>query len=62
MEEEGLTGTKNHMIYIAKPINIDIDKFFVDLDNLIDIAYTNSDNIREEIKKLCPTYHEVKND
>lgn len=62
MEEEGLTGTKNHMIYIAKPIDIDIDKFFVDLDKLIDIAYENNDNIREEIKKLCPTYNEAKND
>ena len=62
MEEEGLTGTKNHMIYIAKPIDIDIDKFFVDLDKLINIAYENNDNIREEIKKLCPTYNEAKND
>jgi len=63
MEEEGLTGTKNHMIYIAKPIEMNIEEFLTGLDNLIDISYKNKDDIiRSEIKKLCPTYKEVKND
>ncbi|WP_294464939.1 nucleoside-diphosphate sugar epimerase/dehydratase [uncultured Anaerofustis sp.] len=63
MEEEGLTGTKNHMIYIAKPIDIEINEFLTDLNELINIAYENNDEIiRNEIKKLCPTYKEVKND
>ncbi|WP_445080006.1 polysaccharide biosynthesis protein [Anaerofustis stercorihominis] len=63
MEEEGLTGTKNHMIYIAKPIDIEINEFLTDLNELINLAYENNDEIiRNEIKKLCPTYKEVKND
>lgn len=63
MEEEGLTGTKNHMIYIAKPIDIEIEEFMSGLNTLINIAYENNDEIiRDEIKKLCPTYKEVKND
>ncbi|WP_366934119.1 nucleoside-diphosphate sugar epimerase/dehydratase [Anaerofustis sp.] len=62
MEEEGLTGTKNHMIYIAKPMEININEFLSDLENLISIAYENGNEIRKEIVKLCPTYKEVKND
>ncbi|MCQ4796348.1 polysaccharide biosynthesis protein [Anaerofustis stercorihominis] len=63
MEEEGLTGTKNHMIYIAKPVKIEIEEFLKEVGNLINVAYENNDYIiRNKIKKLCPTYEEVKND
>lgn len=56
MDEEGLQKTENELIYIAKPIKMNDEKFFNNLDNLIKEAYKNKNKIKEITKKICPTY------
>ena len=56
MAEEGLQETDNKKIHISKPIEIDEDKFLLDLTNLILKAEDNTADIRKNIKEICPTY------
>lgn len=56
MEEEGLQNTTNELIYIGKPIELDSKRFLNQLENLIMIAESNSDNIKKEIEVVCDTY------
>ncbi|MBE6027381.1 MAG: polysaccharide biosynthesis protein [Clostridiales bacterium] len=56
MDEEGLQETANKKIHIGKPIEIDEDKFLVELDRLILKAEDNMADIRRDIKNICPTY------
>ena len=56
MDEEGLQDTDNKKIHIGKPIEIDENKFLLDLDRLIDKAEDNMADIRKDIKAICPTY------
>lgn len=57
MSEEGLTKTKNDLIFIGKLSDVDADEFFTKLAYLRDECYTNGSNIRESVKNLVPTYH-----
>lgn len=57
MAEEGLQETDNKKIHIGKPIEIDEEKFLSDLSTLINKAEDNMAGIREDIKKICPTYN-----
>lgn len=57
MAEEGLEKTANEMIHIGKPIPFDQDRFFVELRDLMEIAYKNRTDIREAIMRMVPTYH-----
>lgn len=55
MEEEGLERTPNKLISIGKPL--DIPKTFLDdLDELIKMAYKNSDDIKDRVAKIVTTY------
>lgn len=56
MDEEGMTDTANSQIHIGKPLEIDEDKFFVQLKNLKEAAYDESPDIRELVKEIVPTY------
>jgi FlaA1/EpsC-like NDP-sugar epimerase len=56
MEEEGLQNTSHELIYIGKPIDIDTDKFLTQLDQLIRIADSNPEDIKEHIAQVCDTY------
>ena len=56
MDEEGLKSTENKLIYIGQSIQLDDDKFLKDLDALIAKAYKNEDDIKQDVKKICPTY------
>ena len=56
MEEEGLLDTPNKMIHIGKPIEFDMDMFSRQLDRLYEVANLDSEEIREEVKKIVPTY------
>ena len=56
MAEEGLESTPNDLIFIGKPIDIDRDVFLNQLDELIDAAEENGDEIKREIEKICDTY------
>ena len=57
MAEEGLRKTQNDLIHIGCPIPFDIEVFLGQLENLMETAYKNRDNIREVLKKVVSTYH-----
>ncbi len=57
MAEEGLKNTPNRLIHIGCPIPFDMDKFIVQLGELMVASYKNKDNIRELVEAIVPTYH-----
>ena len=57
MAEEGMQKTANELIHIAKPIKMDTEKFFVDIQNLYELCYDNSEVIREAVAEIVDTYH-----
>lgn len=59
MSEEGLTKTSNELIYIGKPIDFDEKEFLNSLDEYKEEVYSDSENIREWVKKFVPTYHKA---
>ncbi len=56
MDEEGLAKTDNDLIYIGKPINLNEETFFYDLDRLYEAAYSETDEMKEIVSLLVPTY------
>lgn len=56
MAEEGLQKTANDMISIGKPLQFDEDALFADIKNLVDEAYTETDEIKVALSRLVPTY------
>lgn len=59
MNEEGMKKTANKMIFIGKPIEFETETFEGQLDRLIDAAKDESADIREEIRKIVPTYQVI---
>jgi FlaA1/EpsC-like NDP-sugar epimerase len=57
MEEEGLKETKNQMIYIGQPIEMDEERFLEKVEKLGEAAMEDAADIRELVKELVPTYH-----
>lgn len=57
MSEEGLKKTDNDLIHIGCPIPFDIEVFLGQLDELMESAYKNRDDIRDLILKVVSTYH-----
>lgn len=57
MAEEGLKKTKNELIHIGCPIPFDIEEFLGELDELMEAAYKNREDIRERVEKIVKTYH-----
>ncbi len=56
MDEEGLTSTDNDLIHIGRPIEFDENKFFEQLDELYQEAYSEVPNMKEIIAEMVPTY------
>lgn len=56
MAEEGLKRTENKLIHIGRPIPFEVDEFLVELNELMDAAYKNKENIRELVMKAVSTY------
>ncbi len=56
MEEEGLQKTANGLINIAQPIPLNEDGFWEDIDALYVEAHNETDQMKEWVKKLVPTY------
>ena len=56
MSEEGLQKTANEMISIGKPIEFDSEHLFEKIDVLCKDAYSETDDIKERVHKLVPTY------
>ena len=62
MAEEGLTSTKHDKIFISKPTEISIINVRNALQELEEIKYNKNYSIKkvkETMKKVVPTYHEV---
>lgn len=57
MAEEGLKKTQNKLIHIGCPIPFDIEEFLQQLDELLEAAYKNKDDMRERVQKVVTTYH-----
>ena len=57
MAEEGLKKTKNDPIHIGCPIPFDIEEFLEQLDELMEAAYKNKDDMRKRVQKVVTTYH-----
>ena len=57
MDEEGLQDTENKLIHIGKPIVLDEDKFFIQLEHLKQVVEQEPDEIRRFIQEIVPTYH-----
>ena len=56
MAEEGLQNTANERIHIGKPLSFDIDAFLGKVDDLMEAAYKNKEDIREMVKEIVETY------
>ena len=56
MREEGLQDTPNKLIHIGRPIEFDEEEFDEQLKELYDIAYQDTERIREVVCKMVPTY------
>ncbi len=57
MGEEGLSSTQNKQIYVGKPIEMDTDQFWRDIEHLQQVIQDENADIRAEIRRLVPTYH-----
>lgn len=57
MDEEGLNSTENSLIHIGKPIELDEEKLFRQLESLKKIIDDEPDEIRKMIQEIVPTYH-----
>ncbi len=58
MGEEGMQKTKNELIYIGHPIEMDDDKFMEKLKALDDESKHESIDIKKLVSEVVPTYHE----
>ena len=56
MAEEGLEKTANDRISIGKPIEMDDELLFRTLEKLYDEAYAESEQMKDLVKELVPTY------
>jgi FlaA1/EpsC-like NDP-sugar epimerase len=56
MTEEGLRKTENKLIHIGNPISLDHDRFLVELQALMDAAYNNRADIRDQLMAMVSTY------
>ena len=56
MEEEGLQKTANGLINIARPIAVDEDGLWMALDKMYQQAYLETDEMKETVRQLVPTY------
>ena len=56
MEEEGLQKTANGSISVARPIPLDVEAFWSMLDKLYKEAYMETDDMKESVQRLVPTY------
>ena len=56
MNEEGLQSTKNSLIYIGKPIEMDDELFMKQIKELEEASKEESDHIKELVAQIVPTY------
>ena len=57
MGEEGLKKTPNELLFIGQPIPFETDTFFIQLRELMNMAYLNRRDIRKIVAEMVSTYH-----
>ena len=57
MDEEGLKETPNKLIHIGQPIKLDEENLFNNLNKIYEAAYDETENMKELIKEIVPTYN-----
>ena len=55
-------GNQNDLIHIGKPIEMDVQEFFKQLEVLAAYGYANSEKIRDIVAAIVPTYHSADSD
>lgn len=56
MDEEGLKETENSLIHIGRPLVFDGEAFLDRLNGLYDEAYSETEDMKELVAELVPTY------
>ena len=56
MAEEGLKKTENEKISIGKPLEIDSENLFVKLKEMLDEAHGETEQMKDIVHELVPTY------
>lgn len=56
MDEEGMQETENQLIHIGKPIELDEELFFRQLDGLNKATKSECSDVKNMIKDIVPTY------
>lgn len=56
LNEENLKKTSNQRIYITQPLDIDMDKFEVQLTELKKLAYDEKSDIKRAVQNIIPEY------
>lgn len=59
MDEEGLRSTENHLIYIAKPLEMNDAVFEEQLKQLDKVSAKNAKEIYDVVGKVVSTYHRL---
>lgn len=54
--------TPNDLIHIGKPIEMDVQEFFKQLEVLAAYGYANGEKIRDIVAAIVPTYHSADSD
>ena len=57
MDEEGMQKTKNNLIYIGHPIQMNEEQFRKDLEMLDEASKAEDPHIKDLVAKVVPTYH-----
>ena len=60
MKEEGLKSTDNHLIHIGRPIEMDDELFTRQLERLRTACESESEDIKDIVAEIVPTYHPQK--
>ena len=56
-EQDKMAKTAHNKIFIAPPMQIDLEKFYTDLKRLKESARHNSDEVVDVLQEMVPTYH-----
>ena len=57
MKEEGMQTTPNKLIHIGKPIELNEEYLFIELEKLYEAAYAETNQMRALVQQLVTTYH-----
>lgn len=61
MAEEGLKKTENKLIHIGCPIPFEVDTFLLEIEDLMQAAYSNKEDIVGRVAAIVSTYHPALN-